>query len=191
MTAVVHCSTANCGRDALQFLQSRRHPATGAPGRLAAPIRIRDRQAVRGLGRFAFGQELFCAIQNCAIGDARALMLAQPEPTSCIHVPTFETIVAIHRLRKSPFCRGLHAEGGTRTGASPALPVMRGRSRFHRFPQRRVDRVEQQTQTERNILDAAADEKCRRVACAALSTRLHVFSNALQIPMIIHLGSVP
>ena len=124
-------------------------------------------------------------------GDDDSDVISQPEPTSCIHVPTFETIVAIHRLRKSPFCKGLHAEGGTRTGASPALPVMRGRSRFHRFPQRRVDRVEQRTQTERNILDAAVDEECRRVAHAALSPTLHVFPNALQIPMIIHLGSVP
>src|SRR5438445_8833222 len=88
-------------------------------------------------------------------GDDESEVINQPEPTSCIHVPTFETIVAIHRLRKSPFCKGLHAEGGARTSARPALSVMRARSRFHRFPQRRVDRVEQRTQAKRNILDPA------------------------------------
>src|SRR5437762_575879 len=68
---------------------------------------------------------------------------------------------------------------------------MQARSRFHRFPQRRVDRVEQRTQTERDVLNSAVDEECGRMPNTALSPILHMFSNSLQIPMIVHFGSEP
>ena len=42
-------------------------------------------------------------------GDDDSDVISQPAPTSCIQVPMLETIVAIHRLRKSAFCSGLHA----------------------------------------------------------------------------------
>ena len=34
-------------------------------------------------------------------GDDESDVISQPAPTSCIQVPTLETIVAIQRLRKS------------------------------------------------------------------------------------------
>src|ERR1700693_1002986 len=51
-------------------------------------------------------------------GDDESDVINQPAPTSCIQVPTFETIVAIQRLRKRVFCRGLHGESavGERDG---------------------------------------------------------------------------
>src|SRR5882724_4856964 len=50
-------------------------------------------------------------------GDEESEVINQPAPTSCIQVPTFETMVAIQRLRKSAFCSGLHAECSVRAGA--------------------------------------------------------------------------
>ena len=43
-------------------------------------------------------------------GDDESDVISQPAPTSCIQVPTLETIVAIHRLRKSALRNGLHGE---------------------------------------------------------------------------------
>src|SRR5664279_5660079 len=43
-------------------------------------------------------------------GDDESEVINHPAPTSCIQVPTFETMVAIQRLRKSAFCSGLHGE---------------------------------------------------------------------------------
>src|SRR5690349_20349129 len=43
-------------------------------------------------------------------GDEESAVISQPDPTSCIQVPTFETMVAIHRLRMSAFRSGLHGE---------------------------------------------------------------------------------
>src|SRR5450432_2835029 len=43
-------------------------------------------------------------------GDDDSEVINQPAPTSCIHVPMFETMVAIQRLRNSAFLSGLHAE---------------------------------------------------------------------------------
>ena len=45
-------------------------------------------------------------------GDDESDVMSQPAPTSCIQVPTFETIVAIHTPRNSRWRKGLHAEGG-------------------------------------------------------------------------------
>src|ERR1700720_4101518 len=49
-------------------------------------------------------------------GEEESDVINQPAPTSCIHEPTLETIVAIHRLRNSAVCSGLHGER-----AAPAL----------------------------------------------------------------------
>src|SRR5437762_13554195 len=53
-------------------------------------------------------------------GDDESEVINQPAPTSCIHEPTFETIVAIHRLRKSVFWSGLHGEVATAEEAASA-----------------------------------------------------------------------
>src|ERR1700686_1673188 len=50
-------------------------------------------------------------------GDDESEVINQPAPTSCIQVPTFETMVAIQRLRKSALCSGLHAERSVRGAA--------------------------------------------------------------------------
>ena len=47
-------------------------------------------------------------------GDDDSEVISQPAPTSCIQVPTFETIVAIHRLRNSALRSGLQADGAAR-----------------------------------------------------------------------------
>src|SRR6266508_463772 len=57
-------------------------------------------------------------------GDDESDVISQPAPTSCIHVPTLETMVAIHRLRNNALRSGLHAEGGARAGAASAPPVV-------------------------------------------------------------------
>src|SRR5436190_23835681 len=44
-------------------------------------------------------------------GDEERDVISHPAPTSCIHVPTFDTIVAIHRPRKRPLFSGLQADG--------------------------------------------------------------------------------
>src|SRR5579864_4817482 len=60
-------------------------------------------------------------------GDEESEVINQPAPKSCIHEPTFETMVAIHRLRKSAFCNGLHGErpigdcGEAGTGRKPFI----------------------------------------------------------------------
>src|SRR5438093_3198940 len=56
-------------------------------------------------------------------GEDESEVINQPAPTSCIQVPTFETIVAIHRLRKSAFRRGLQAEDTTRVGSGRAESI--------------------------------------------------------------------
>ena len=53
-------------------------------------------------------------------GDDESEVISQPAPTSCIHVPIFETIVAIHRLRKSVLCSGLQADEDSAPGPSLA-----------------------------------------------------------------------
>ena len=69
-------------------------------------------------------------------GEGDSDVISHPAPTSCIHVPTFETMVAIHRLRKSPFRSGLQAEGAASTGifAGSVIPTA---SRFDRRGARR------------------------------------------------------
>src|SRR5258705_4682731 len=47
-------------------------------------------------------------------GDEESEVINQPAPTSCIQVPTFETMVAIHRLRNSVFRNGLQGEFSVR-----------------------------------------------------------------------------
>src|SRR4029077_6059349 len=76
-------------------------------------------------------------------GEDESEVINQPAPTSCIHEPTFETIVAIHRLRKSAFWSGRHgavtaeetapaegAAGEVFTAFAP--PVRASPSRFRR-----------------------------------------------------------
>src|SRR5437762_12393200 len=53
-------------------------------------------------------------------GEDESEVISHPAPTSCIQVPTFETIVAIQRLRKSPFFNGLQADGAAGGGAATA-----------------------------------------------------------------------
>src|SRR5882672_2627688 len=53
-------------------------------------------------------------------GEDESEVISQPAPTSCIHVPTFETMVAIQRLRKRAFRRGLQADGAAGVVAGPA-----------------------------------------------------------------------
>src|SRR5437016_12310441 len=43
-------------------------------------------------------------------GEDESEVINQPDPTSCIHVPMLDTMVAIQRLRKRAFRRGLQAE---------------------------------------------------------------------------------
>src|SRR5262249_28227318 len=50
-------------------------------------------------------------------GEGESEVISQPAPTSCIQLPTLATIVAIHRLRKSPLCSGRQAEDASRAGA--------------------------------------------------------------------------
>ena len=64
---------------------------------------------------------LSAASTNATIdGEDESEVINQPAPTSCIQVPTFETMVAIQRLRKSPFCKGLHADGAARVDGRSA-----------------------------------------------------------------------
>ena len=58
-------------------------------------------------------------------GDDDSEVISHPAPTSCIQVPTFETIVAIHRPRKSGRRRGLHAEDEPESAPSRGV-VCRG-----------------------------------------------------------------
>ncbi len=53
-------------------------------------------------------------------GDDESEVINQPAPTSCIHEPTFETMVAIHRLRKSAFWSGLQGEDSETEATAPA-----------------------------------------------------------------------
>src|ERR1700676_4281399 len=50
-------------------------------------------------------------------GEDESDVINQPAPTSCIQLPTFETTVAIHRLRKSALRSGLQAERWVRADA--------------------------------------------------------------------------
>src|ERR1700704_5010155 len=56
-------------------------------------------------------------------GDEESEVINQPAPTSCIQVPMFETIVAIHTLRNSPLRSGLQGDCVLRTA-----PSSKGRS---------------------------------------------------------------
>jgi len=53
-------------------------------------------------------------------GEDESDVISQPAPTSCIQVPTLETMVAIQRLRKSPLRRGLQADVASPDGLCPA-----------------------------------------------------------------------
>ena len=43
-------------------------------------------------------------------GEVVRVVITHPAPTSFIHVPIFETNVAIHKLRNILILRGLHGE---------------------------------------------------------------------------------
>src|SRR5213594_1116065 len=53
-------------------------------------------------------------------GEEESEVINQPAPTSCIQVPMFETMVAIHRLRKRTLCSGLHGEPAALDGSDAA-----------------------------------------------------------------------
>src|SRR5437867_10702434 len=50
------------------------------------------------------------SINATSAGDEDSDVISQPAPTSCIQVPMLETMVAIHKLRNSAVCSGLHGE---------------------------------------------------------------------------------
>src|SRR6266545_413547 len=52
-------------------------------------------------------------------GDEESDVISHPAPTSCIQVPMLETIVAIHRLRNSAVCSGLHGETAAADACDP------------------------------------------------------------------------
>src|SRR5271154_4855059 len=52
-------------------------------------------------------------------GDGESEVINQPAPTSCIQPPTFETMVAIQRLRKSTSCNGLQGDRAVGGGVAP------------------------------------------------------------------------
>jgi hypothetical protein len=54
-------------------------------------------------------------------GDDDSDVISQPAPTSCIQVPTLETIVAIHRLRKSALRNGLQGDLAPRAVAGEGV----------------------------------------------------------------------
>src|SRR5438105_1087499 len=54
-------------------------------------------------------------------GEDESEVINQPAPTSCIQVPTFETIVAIHRLRNSAVRSGAQAPGIARMAAGACI----------------------------------------------------------------------
>src|SRR6185436_3665661 len=85
-------------------------------------------------------------------GDAVSEVISQPAPTSCIHVPTFDTIVAIHSPRKSLLCSGLHGEAAALLRAVSTVSLTRPPS-GRRAPERRFDRVEQRAHPEGDVLD--------------------------------------
>src|SRR5580765_6697723 len=51
--------------------------------------------------------------------------------------------------------------------------------------------VKQRSQTERDVLDPAVHEKCRRRAHAAVEPALQLLTNALQVNLIVHLRDIP
>ena len=57
-------------------------------------------------------------------GEDESSVMSQPDPTSCIHEPTLETMVAIQRLRNRLCCNGLHAEADAGAGGAAALSLM-------------------------------------------------------------------
>src|SRR5438046_10404002 len=56
-------------------------------------------------------------------GEDESDVINQPAPTSCIHVPALETIVAIHRLRNSAVCSGVQAPDTAWAGAGACASV--------------------------------------------------------------------
>src|ERR1700686_53915 len=56
-------------------------------------------------------------------GEDESEVINQPAPTSCIHVPTFDTMVAIHRLRNSAPCSGAQGPDTARTEAAACCSV--------------------------------------------------------------------
>src|SRR5947207_1365381 len=69
-------------------------------------------------------------------GDDDSDVISQPAPTSCIQVPTFETIVAIHRLRNSAVCSGVQAPDAawTLAGAARSGGAVFIGKRYHSTP---------------------------------------------------------
>src|ERR1700686_3133861 len=57
-------------------------------------------------------------------GDEESEVINQPEPTSCIQVPTLDTIVAIHRLRNRAFRSGLQGEAWVAEVIALATPQL-------------------------------------------------------------------
>src|SRR6185369_1267131 len=122
-------------------------------------------------------------------GDEVSEVISQPAPTSCIHVPTFETIVAIQSPRKSLSCSGLQGDAAAPARAVSAVSLTRPPSR-RLASERGFDRVEQRAHPERNVLDLSVDEERGRRANAAFPAALHVLADALQIDVIVHLEIV-
>src|SRR6185369_15320757 len=92
-------------------------------------------------------------------GDADNDVISQPAPTSCIHVPTFETIVAIQSPRKSGLCSGVHGEAAAATRAVSAPSLMSTPSGRPALPKRGLDCVEKRLNAERHVLHSSIDEE--------------------------------
>jgi hypothetical protein len=56
-----------------------------------------------------------------AWGLADMEVISQPEPTSCIHVPMFEAMLAIHNHKNTLTLRGFQGEA---TGCSVGMSIM-------------------------------------------------------------------
>ena len=66
--------------------------------------------------------------------DDEREVISHPAPTSCIHVPMFDTIVAIHKLRNSALCSGLHGDGTARAAGASSLMLMSQHQVIVSFP---------------------------------------------------------
>ncbi len=57
---------------------------------------------------------LSAASTSATVGEDESEVISQPDSMCRIRVPMFETTVAIHGLRNSRRCCGVHADGGAR-----------------------------------------------------------------------------
>src|SRR2546426_8413565 len=135
--------------------------------------------APAGSARSITGKLSAASTSATIAGDDESDVISQPAPTSCIQVPMLETMVAIHKLRNSAVCSGLHGEVAAGDDCDPRAGADCGA--FIESPGlcsahcRRDSQQLRSLQLHHELIDVAPDRKSTRLNSSHLVISYAVF----------------